>query len=235
MIFRRHQLVRRLSYLELLFWLCLSLFYFWLQFWIEDRNYFEPSKFIWNISAIIFGTIYNKLEIMSFGKEMKRLREEANMSVQKIADMIGVNADRWRKWEEKDLKPRMEDGIIIEAFFGMGIRDLTKLESIKEFLKVPIVQMKSEKDDKPHFITQGSVVTETKTSSTKLDQSDRDLLSEISINQKATLQYLREIRERLDRLEGRKTGTEAVREMKDLIKKGKASAEKDKHSNRDGA
>lgn len=82
-------------------------------------------------------------------------------------------------------------------------------------------------DQRP--IIKGFVAGKEIVSSEKLDQSDRDLLSEISINQKATLQYLREIRDRLDQLEGRKMGTEAVIEMKDLIKKGKSS-EKDKQS-----
>jgi len=40
---------------------------------------------------------------MGFGNNLKRLREEAGLSVQKIADKIGVDAGRWRKWEEKDL------------------------------------------------------------------------------------------------------------------------------------
>jgi len=74
---------------------------------------------------------------MSFGTEIKRLREDAKISVQKIADKIGVDADRWRKWEEKDLTPRIEDANLIETFFGMDIEKIMKLHSIKKFLIVP--------------------------------------------------------------------------------------------------
>jgi hypothetical protein len=94
-----------------------------------------------------------------------------------------------------------------------------------------LIGLKRKDDQQPEFGVNDSDTGYI--SSTRLDQSDRDLLSEISINQKATLQYLREIRDRLDHLEGRKTGTEAVNEMKELIKKDKASAEKGKQSNRD--
>src|SRR5690606_18844124 len=74
---------------------------------------------------------------MGFGKEIKRLREEANISVQKLAEKIGVDAERWRKWEAKDLTPRLEDTAAIEAFFGMDLNAITGLESIKKFLIVP--------------------------------------------------------------------------------------------------
>ena len=74
---------------------------------------------------------------MAFGKDIKKLREEAPISVQKLADLIGVDADRWRKWEQKDLDPRLEDTQLIEAFFGMTLNQIRKLTSIKKFLKVP--------------------------------------------------------------------------------------------------
>jgi transcriptional regulator with XRE-family HTH domain len=74
---------------------------------------------------------------MGFGLEFKRLREEAPISAQKIADLIGVDAGRLRKWEEKDLTPRIEDAQKIETFFGLTLDQITKLRSIKKFLKVP--------------------------------------------------------------------------------------------------
>lgn len=74
---------------------------------------------------------------MAFGDSIKPLRESAGISVQKIADLIGVNADRWRKWESKGLSPRYEDQIIIEKFFGMSLQDVENLNSIKKFLNVP--------------------------------------------------------------------------------------------------
>ena len=74
---------------------------------------------------------------MAFGKDIKKLREEAPISVQKLADLIGVDADRWRKLEQKDLDPRLEDTQLIESFFGMTLNQIRRLTSIKKFLKVP--------------------------------------------------------------------------------------------------
>jgi hypothetical protein len=46
---------------------------------------------------------------MAFGAEIKKLREDAGISVDKLTALIGVKAGRWRKWEEKDFDPRDED------------------------------------------------------------------------------------------------------------------------------
>lgn len=73
---------------------------------------------------------------MGFGKELKRLRESAKISVQKLADKIGVDADRMRKWEQLDYEPRHEDVVKIELFFGMPIASISRLHSIGDFLKV---------------------------------------------------------------------------------------------------
>lgn len=91
---------------------------------------------------------------MAFGTEIKRLREDANISVKKIADKIGVNPDRWRKWEEKDLTPRLEDAQLIESFFGMEISKVGNLQSIKKFLIVPRGSSKNEstvQEPEPEF------------------------------------------------------------------------------------
>lgn len=74
---------------------------------------------------------------MAFGKEIKRLREKANLSAQKLADAIGIDADRLRKWEQKDMDPRDEDTKKIEAYFGMGITEVMLLDALK-FQEVPM-------------------------------------------------------------------------------------------------
>jgi transcriptional regulator with XRE-family HTH domain len=73
---------------------------------------------------------------MGFGKELKRLRESAKISVQKLADKIGVDADRMRKWEQLDYEPRHEDVVKIELFFGMPLASVSGLHSLGDFLKV---------------------------------------------------------------------------------------------------
>lgn len=74
---------------------------------------------------------------MGFGAELKRLREGVNISANKLAKLIGVDAERLRKWEQKDMSPRDEDTALIEKFFGVAIQDVGKLSSLKEFLNVP--------------------------------------------------------------------------------------------------
>lgn len=90
---------------------------------------------------------------MAFGKEIKRLREQENISVSKLASIIGVSADRLRKWEEKDFDPREEDTLVIEHFFRMPISYVMKLDSIKSFL---IVQ----KDGERPKITFNTIIKE---------------------------------------------------------------------------
>lgn len=74
---------------------------------------------------------------MGIGKELKRLREEVPISVDKIAKQIGVKPERWRKWEELDQKPRTDDTLIIEKFFGKDLAEIIELKSIKQFINVP--------------------------------------------------------------------------------------------------
>lgn len=74
---------------------------------------------------------------MAFGMAIKKLREDARISVEKLAGRIGVSADRWRKWEEKDFDPRDEDQALIESFFGLSLKHIERLSSIKDFLKGP--------------------------------------------------------------------------------------------------
>jgi hypothetical protein len=74
---------------------------------------------------------------MAFGFAIKKLREDAKISVGKLTGKIGVSAARWRKWEEKDFDPRDEDKRKIEEFFGKKLIEIEKMESIEEFLKVP--------------------------------------------------------------------------------------------------
>jgi phage repressor protein C with HTH and peptisase S24 domain len=74
---------------------------------------------------------------MGTGKQIKRLRLRARLSAEKAAALIGVDVDRLRKWEAKDLEPRNADSRKIEAFFGIALDDLEQLESFNFFQNVP--------------------------------------------------------------------------------------------------
>jgi len=68
---------------------------------------------------------------MAFGKEIKRLRDGINLSAQKLADLIGIDAERLRKWEQKDLNPREEDVARIEQYFGLPLEEIMQLEHLR--------------------------------------------------------------------------------------------------------
>ncbi len=69
---------------------------------------------------------------MGTGLELRRIREEnGNVSVKKIAAIIGIDAARWRKWESLDLNPRQDDQAKIEAFFRVDMDELYKVHKVK--------------------------------------------------------------------------------------------------------
>lgn len=77
---------------------------------------------------------------MGFGIEIKRLRNDSNISAKKLADLIGIDSERLRKWESNDFEPRMEDKIKIEKFFGKSLEQIIKLK------KIPITLLLGEID-----------------------------------------------------------------------------------------
>jgi phage repressor protein C with HTH and peptisase S24 domain len=74
---------------------------------------------------------------MGTGKEIKRLRLKAHLSAEKAAGLIGIDAERLRKWEAKDLEPRADDAKTIKDFFGLELDQLNTLQSFNFFQNVP--------------------------------------------------------------------------------------------------
>jgi hypothetical protein len=65
---------------------------------------------------------------MAAGKEIKRLR--GSISAQKIADLIGISAEKLRKWEQRDADPKdIQDIRQIEWYFGCKLENLTNLDN----------------------------------------------------------------------------------------------------------
>jgi phage repressor protein C with HTH and peptisase S24 domain len=67
---------------------------------------------------------------MGFGTEIKRLRNDAKVSANKLANLIGIDSERLRKWEQRDIEPKFEDRIKIEKFFGKTLELICKLDKI---------------------------------------------------------------------------------------------------------
>lgn len=77
---------------------------------------------------------------MAFGSEIKRLRNVHHISAGVLAAAIGIDAERLRSWEKKDLNPRHEDAILIEDYFKTPIGKFSDLE------KLPKVPNKEEQE-----------------------------------------------------------------------------------------
>lgn len=73
---------------------------------------------------------------MGFGKHIKNLRNKKRISAEKLAIILGVDADRLRKWEAKDMSPRENDTRSIENAFGMKMDEILNLEELPDFQKV---------------------------------------------------------------------------------------------------
>jgi len=67
---------------------------------------------------------------MSFGAEIKRLREAAGLSVRELAELLCVKAERLHKWGERDFNPRSEDASEIERCTGIEISKFGSLQQL---------------------------------------------------------------------------------------------------------
>jgi transcriptional regulator with XRE-family HTH domain len=68
--------------------------------------------------------------IMATGKEIKRLR--GSLSAAAAAEMIGVDVERLRKWEQRDADPKdSADIIAVENYFGVSLDKLSKLDNFQ--------------------------------------------------------------------------------------------------------
>lgn len=92
----------------------------------------ELPNFIWNY----FGKVINIFR-MAFGREIKRLRNKQKLSAEKLAKLLGVNAERLRKWEQNDSDPKDEDTKTIESKLGMSIDQVKNLKELPKFQNVP--------------------------------------------------------------------------------------------------
>lgn len=67
---------------------------------------------------------------MPAGEEIKRLR--GRISAQEAATLIGVDVERLRKWESRNVDPKDSDDIrAIEGYFGVSLKELSKLENFQ--------------------------------------------------------------------------------------------------------
>lgn len=65
---------------------------------------------------------------MAAGKEIKRLRMAAHVSAEKAAKLMNINADRLRKWEQRDVDPADSADIeAVQKYFGCSLEELGQM------------------------------------------------------------------------------------------------------------
>jgi transcriptional regulator with XRE-family HTH domain len=79
---------------------------------------------------------------MAFGSDIKRLRTSSGYTVRGLADAIGINADRLKQWEIKDLDPKIDDRQLIEIFFERKLLEIQALSEIPDNIKEKIVPLR---------------------------------------------------------------------------------------------
>lgn len=77
---------------------------------------------------------------MAFGYHIRELRKKQRISAEKLADLLGVDAGRLRKWEQNDSTPRHEDIERIEAAMGMTMAQIMDLDQLPSLKKVPNIK-----------------------------------------------------------------------------------------------
>lgn len=82
---------------------------------------------------------------MAAGKEIKRLR--GNVSAAKAANLIGVDPERLRKWEERNVDPKdVGDISAVEAYFGCTLKELEQLDNFQFSPKEKVPTMAPDED-----------------------------------------------------------------------------------------
>lgn len=78
---------------------------------------------------------------MAAGAELKRIRLANSKSANSFAKLLGVDVERYRKWEQKDANPREDDAEIVKCYF--------KIKTLEELAEIDELPKSSGKYDEP--------------------------------------------------------------------------------------
>lgn len=71
----------------------------------------------------------NKYKMVTFGEQVRLLREDAKLSLREVAEQIGIDTSLLGKIERNDRQPTKEQIKLVAKFFNLDEKDL-----MKEFL-----------------------------------------------------------------------------------------------------
>ena len=90
---------------------------------------------------------------MKFGDNLRNLRKVKNLSQEKLAEKVGVSRQSISKWECGEAYPEMDNILILCKIFNCKLNDLvhedlTDISSLGEDVKMNVVKLKKEKQEK---------------------------------------------------------------------------------------
>lgn len=90
---------------------------------------------------------------MKFGDNLRNLRKIKNFSQEKLAEKVGVSRQSISKWECGEAYPEMDNILILCKIFNCKLNDLvhedlTDISSLGEDVKMNVVKLKKEKQEK---------------------------------------------------------------------------------------
>ena len=90
---------------------------------------------------------------MKFGDNLRNLRKVKNLSQEKLAEKVGVSRQSISKWECGEAYPEMDNILILCKIFNCRLNDLvhedlTDISSLGEDVKMNVVKLKKEKQEK---------------------------------------------------------------------------------------
>lgn len=95
---------------------------------------------------------------MKFGENLYKLRKDAKMSQEKLAEEVGVSRQSVSKWENGESYPEMENILKLCKIFHCKINDLVHedmqdIDSLDEDIKMNVVKLEKEKQKRLKIIS----------------------------------------------------------------------------------
>ena len=102
---------------------------------------------------------------MKFGDNLRNLRKIKNFSQEKLAEKVGVSRQSISKWECGEAYPEMDNILILCKIFNCKLNDLvhedlTDISSLGEDVKMNVVKLKKEKQEKEFSALKRKIINE---------------------------------------------------------------------------
>jgi transcriptional regulator with XRE-family HTH domain len=87
----------------------------------------------------------SKYKMVTFGEQVRLLREDAKLSLRQVAEQIGIDASLLGKIERNDRQPTKEQIKLVAKFFNLDEKDLMK-EFLSDQIAYKIIEEEADID-----------------------------------------------------------------------------------------